>query len=73
MNKNKKTFTLASPILLLIVSIGPIGWTIIDILNGKIDRLLILFIISIVLTVFDTILWCCYFNMNNTIDDEVNE
>ena len=47
--------------MLSVVSLGPIVWSIIDILEQKTDRLILLFITSIVLVVIDTIAWCVYF------------
>ena len=57
----KKSFNLFTPLMLSVVSLGPIGWSIIDILEQKTDRLILLFITSIVLVVIDTIAWCVYF------------
>ena len=69
----KKPYSLAVPLLGLIISLGPVGWTVLDILSERYDRLLFLFILSIILTIYDTICWCCYFSKDNTFDTEENE
>lgn len=69
----KKPFKLTSALLPTIVTVGPIGWCVVDIVEGRTERLLLLFVISIILAVFDTILWCCYFSKDNTFEQEDEE
>lgn len=66
----KKPFSISVPLMISIISLGPIGWSIIDILDKKAERLLLLFIISIVLVVIDTIFWCKYFSKDNSFNED---
>ena len=43
--------------MMTFVSLGPIGWFFVDVLSEKYDRLLQLFVISIICAVLSTVFW----------------
>jgi len=53
----RKGGALASLILLTLVSLGPIGWFFVDLLERRYDRLIFLFVTSIIVTAICAVFW----------------
>ncbi|MFZ7122028.1 MAG: hypothetical protein ACOWWH_13895 [Eubacteriaceae bacterium] len=69
-NEKKNSFNIVLPLISSLISFGPIGWHIIDIFNGAtVNRLLRLFIISIILTIGSSVIWVFYFILKNKPDE----
>jgi hypothetical protein len=60
MPNHEKDFTIFTPIAMSLVTLGPVGWHIIDIATGDHSRLLSVFLVSIVTTILSTITWAYY-------------
>ena len=68
--KSVKYNRIISPILLTIVSLGPIGWFFIDLSIERYDRMTFLFTVSIILTIATTLFWIFYFKYKDYKDPE---
>ncbi len=74
MKKTTKYCSVSMPILLTFVSLGPIGWFFIDLLiYERYDRLIFLFVISIILTSICTYFWTFYFRYRNDDKKQDND
>ena len=65
----RKGGALASLILLTLVSLGPIGWFFVDLLERRYDRLIFLFVASIIVTAICAAFWTAYFCFARKADD----
>ncbi len=68
-----KTASISTPILTTFVSLGPVGYFILELLEGKIDRLLFLFIVSIAVTIVSTLTWVIYFYFKKSDKENIHK
>lgn len=61
MEKKTRVRGIFAPIIFTIISLGPIGWFVVDFLSMQYERLLFLFCISILLVILTTVFWFLHF------------
>lgn len=65
--------SIITPILISLITLGPILWHIIFILTENYDKLLLTFIFSVVLTVITTVSWIIYFSCKLDLENSEDE
>ena len=73
--KKRVDKSIITPILISLITLGPILWHVIFIFTKNYDKLLLTFIFSVVLTVITTVSWIIYFSFKLDVensDDEYN-
>lgn len=75
MDKDKYPGKISGPILMSLVTLGPIGGFIIDFLSGEYDRLLMLFVVSLGCTILSTIFWMDLFRPSRweVMDEDIKD
>lgn len=62
MKRDYTKVSISTPIIMTFISCGPIGWFFYDVLICKrYDRLIYLFIMSLLVTCISTVMWLFYF------------
>ncbi len=58
--RKESILSIIHPVALSFVSLGPIGWFLIDYYSHRYDRLVFLFVSSLLLSILSTLLWVLY-------------